>query len=83
MGTDPTRDDLPGGVLHLLILQALSRERLHGYGIAEYIESRSGDDLSIGEGTLYPTLRAPPRLKAGSRPSGASAKTTAGLAITG
>jgi len=57
MGTDSTRDDLPGGVLHLLILQALSRERLHGYGIAEYIENRSGDILSIGEGTLYPTLQ--------------------------
>src|SRR5690349_3726157 len=57
MGTESSRDDLPGGVLHLLILQALAREQLHGYGIAEYIERRSGEVLSIGEGTLYPTLQ--------------------------
>lgn len=51
------RNDLPGGVLDLLILQALARERLHGYGIAEHIERRSGELLTIGEGTLYPTLQ--------------------------
>ena len=51
------RNDLPGGVLDLLILQALAREQLHGYGIAQYIERRSGDVLAIGEGTLYPTLQ--------------------------
>src|SRR5688572_12709733 len=51
------RNDLPGGVLDLLILQALARERLHGYGIAQYIQQRSGDVLEIGEGTLYPTLQ--------------------------
>src|SRR5450755_4570484 len=50
-------NDLPGGVLDLMILQALSRERLHGYGIADYIERRSGDVLAVGEGTLYPTLQ--------------------------
>ena len=48
---------LPGGVLDLLILQALSRERLHGYGIAQHIQQRSRDVLEIGEGTLYPTLQ--------------------------
>jgi PadR family transcriptional regulator, regulatory protein PadR len=53
----PERNDLPGGVLDLLILQALAREKLHGYGIAEYIEQRSGDVLAVGEGTLYPTLQ--------------------------
>lgn len=57
MGSSTERNDLPGGVLDLLILQALSRERLHGYGIAEYIERRSDDVLAIGEGTLYPTLQ--------------------------
>ena len=57
MGTDTERNEMPGGVLDLLILQALERERLHGYGIAEYIEGRSGDVLSVGEGTLYPTLQ--------------------------
>lgn len=57
MGRDADRNDLPGGVLDLLILQALAREKLHGYGIAEYIECRSGDVLAVGEGTLYPTLQ--------------------------
>lgn len=55
--SDSERNDMPGGVLDLLILQALERQRLHGYGIAEYIEARSGDVLSVGEGTLYPTLQ--------------------------
>lgn len=58
MGADrQPGNDLPGGVLDLLILQALSREVLHGYGIAECIQRRSGDVLTIGEGTLYPTLQ--------------------------
>ena len=51
------RNDLPGGVLDLLILRAVSRQSLHGYGIAEWIATRSGDVLSVGEGTLYPTLQ--------------------------
>ena len=58
MGSSPDeRNDLPGGVLDLLILQALAREQLHGYGIAQYIQRRSGDVLAVGEGTLYPTLQ--------------------------
>lgn len=48
---------MPGGVLDLLILKVLSRGKLHGYGIAEHVERRSGDVFSIGEGTLYPTLQ--------------------------
>ena len=51
------RNELPGGILDLLILQALSRHQLHGYGIAQYIHRRSEDLLAIGEGTLYPTLQ--------------------------
>jgi PadR family transcriptional regulator, regulatory protein PadR len=58
MGTrESERSDLPGGVLDLLILRSLSRDSLHGYGIAEWIAARSGDVLSVGEGTLYPTLQ--------------------------
>ena len=58
MGRGSTeRNDLPGGVLDLLILQALARQKLHGYGIAQYIERRSDDVLAVGEGTLYPTLQ--------------------------
>ena len=43
--------------MDLLILQALARENLHGFGIAQYIHEKSGDVLAIGEGTLYPTLQ--------------------------
>jgi PadR family transcriptional regulator, regulatory protein PadR len=53
----PMEAPLPGGVLDLLILQALARKRLHGYGIAQYIQQRSRDVLEIAEGTLYPTLQ--------------------------
>ena len=51
------RDEIPGGVLYLLILRALSRGVMHGYQIAEHIQQLSDDVLLIEEGTLYPTLQ--------------------------
>ncbi len=45
------------GTLGLLILKALVVQELHGYGIARWIESVSGDALQIEEGSLYPALR--------------------------
>jgi transcriptional regulator len=52
------RDPIPPGTLHLLILQTLARggER-HGFEIAEAIERRSGDVLTVEEGSLYPALQ--------------------------
>ena len=44
------------GTLDLLVLRALDREPLHGYGIARWIASASGDALRIEEGSLYPAL---------------------------
>ena len=42
--------------LNMLILKALDRGPMHGYGIAEFIEERSEDVLRVEEGALYPAL---------------------------
>jgi transcriptional regulator len=44
------------GTLNLLILKALEAGPLHGLGVAEWIEQRSGDSFDIKEGALYPAL---------------------------
>jgi PadR family transcriptional regulator, regulatory protein PadR len=44
------------GTLDSLILKTLSREPMHGYGIARWILEGSGEELQIEEGTLYPAL---------------------------
>ena len=41
-----------------LILAVLDEGPRHGYAIAREIERRSADALSLGEGSLYPALRA-------------------------
>ena len=52
------RDPIPPGTLHLLILQTLARGgELHGFEIADAIERRSGDVLTVEEGSLYPALQ--------------------------
>jgi transcriptional regulator len=48
--------ELMQGTLDMLILKTLSRGALHGYGIAESIESTSDDVLHVKKGALYPTL---------------------------
>jgi transcriptional regulator len=41
----------------MLILRVLETETLHGYAIARRIAQRSGDQLSVEEGSLYPALQ--------------------------
>jgi len=48
--------DLLQGTLDMLVLKALERGRQHGYGVAEWIQSRSEDVLRVEEGALYPAL---------------------------
>jgi PadR family transcriptional regulator, regulatory protein PadR len=48
--------DLLQGTLDLLILKALARGALHGYGVAERIHDSSQDVLRVEEGALYPAL---------------------------
>jgi PadR family transcriptional regulator, regulatory protein PadR len=53
-----SRDEIPPGTLHLLILKTLSgADEMHGSEIAEAIERQSGDVLTIEEGSLYPALQ--------------------------
>ena len=44
------------GTLELLVLKTLSWGPMHGYGIASWIETVTGHDLSVEEGSLYPAL---------------------------
>ena len=48
--------DLLQGTLDMLILKALARGAMHGYGVAEWIHQSSNDVLSVEEGALYPAL---------------------------
>jgi PadR family transcriptional regulator PadR len=49
--------DLFPGALEMMVLQALRRESLHGYALAQLIQRTSGDLLQIEEGSLYPALQ--------------------------
>ena len=52
------RDEIPQGLLDLLILRTLMREKeLHGFEIAQLIERTSEDVLQVEEGSLYPALQ--------------------------
>jgi PadR family transcriptional regulator PadR len=51
------RQELLPGTLDMLILKTLSRQVMHGYGIAEHIRQVSDDVLRIEEGSLYPALQ--------------------------
>jgi transcriptional regulator len=48
--------ELLQGTLDLLILKALARGAMHGYGVAEWIHQSSEDVLRVEEGALYPAL---------------------------
>jgi PadR family transcriptional regulator PadR len=50
------RTDLMQGTLELLILKTLSRDSMHGYGIAQRIHAVADDLLKIEDGSLYPAL---------------------------
>jgi transcriptional regulator len=48
--------DLIQGTLEMLVLRALNRGAMHGYGVAEWIHQTSQQVLRIEEGALYPAL---------------------------
>ncbi|HET7040179.1 MAG TPA: PadR family transcriptional regulator [Gemmatimonadales bacterium] len=52
-----TPPDLLPGTLDLLVLRTLTREPLHGYGIAQRVKELSRDVLQVGESSLYPALQ--------------------------
>ncbi len=48
--------DLVRGTLDVLILKALSWGPQHGYAVARWIHQRTGNEILIEEGALYPAL---------------------------
>jgi len=48
--------DLVQGTLDLLILRVIALEPMHGWAIALRIRQMSGDELRVGQGSLYPAL---------------------------
>ena len=52
----PTRFPIPQGTLDMLILQILSVQDAHGYGIAQRLEQISRSVIQVNQGSLYPAL---------------------------
>ena len=52
----PKPSDLLQGTLDLLVLKTIAREPRHGWGIAKRIQLLSNEELSVGQGSLYPAL---------------------------
>jgi PadR family transcriptional regulator, regulatory protein PadR len=50
------RDLLPG-LLDLLILKCVATQAMHGYAIAQYLQSATADVIQVQEGSLYPALQ--------------------------
>ena len=57
MGCKPQKNDSLPGSLDMLILRTLSRRDLYGYGIVQFIQQSSGNELLVEEGSLYPALQ--------------------------
>jgi PadR family transcriptional regulator, regulatory protein PadR len=51
-----SRFPIPQGTLDMLILQIVSLESLHGYGIAQRLEQISQSVVQVNQGSLYPAL---------------------------
>ena len=73
------RRELLKGTLDMLILQTLTVQPMHGYGIAQHIERLSEDVLSVEQGSLYPALerlhkRGWVKSKWGESPTGRQAR---------
>jgi PadR family transcriptional regulator, regulatory protein PadR len=52
----PSRFPIPQGTLDMLILQIVSLEPVHGYGIALRLEQVSRSVVQVNQGSLYPAL---------------------------
>ena len=51
-----SRFPIPQGTLDMLILQILSLEPAHGYGIAQRLQQVTRDTVRVNQGSLYPAL---------------------------
>lgn|SRR5690348_13993772 len=50
------KGELVQGTLDMLVLKTLTRGPMHGYGIAQSIQTVSEEVLRVEEGSLYPAL---------------------------
>ncbi|MES2306469.1 MAG: PadR family transcriptional regulator [Gemmatimonadota bacterium] len=59
MATVPTPipSDVLRGTLDLLILQTLTLEAMHGWGISQRMQQLSRGVLEVNQGSLYPALQ--------------------------
>jgi transcriptional regulator len=57
MGRKAQKNDSLPGSLDMLILRTLSLRALHGYGIVQFIQQSSENELLVEEGSLYPALQ--------------------------
>lgn len=51
-----TNPDFMNGVPELLILQLLARRAMYGYELVQAIRRNSNEELTFGEGCVYPIL---------------------------
>src|SRR4029453_18711727 len=51
-----SRFPIPQGTLDMLLLQILSLEPAHGYGIAQRLQQVSREAVQVNQGSLYPAL---------------------------
>src|SRR5947209_20597465 len=57
MGRKAHKNDSLPGSLDMLILRTLSLRDLHGYGIVQFLQQSSENELLVEEGSLYPALQ--------------------------
>ena len=57
MGRKARKNDSLPGSLDMLILRTLSLRELHGYGIVQFIQQSSDNEILVEEGSLYPALQ--------------------------
>ncbi|MFC1660383.1 PadR family transcriptional regulator [Gemmatimonadota bacterium] len=50
------KPDMIKGTLDMLILKVLSLAPMHGWGISEWIQQSSKDELQVNQGSLYASL---------------------------
>ena len=51
-----TKINLLQGTLDMLILRVLARGEMHGWGIVDRLSQLSKNTLTLGEGSVYPSL---------------------------
>jgi transcriptional regulator len=51
-----SRSDILQGTMELLVLQIVSHEPMHGWGITHRIEASSRQVFQVNQGSLYPAL---------------------------